>query len=39
MASLDGNVIAITVAASGIGFTTAHLLASRGASVSLADLQ
>ena len=39
MASLDGNVIAITVAASGIGFTTAHILASRGASVSLADLQ
>ena len=39
MASLDGKVIAITGAASGIGFATAHLLASRGASVSLADIQ
>jgi NAD(P)-dependent dehydrogenase (short-subunit alcohol dehydrogenase family) len=33
------RVIAITGAASGIGLATAHLLASRGASLSLADLQ
>ncbi|KAL8868927.1 MAG: hypothetical protein Q9174_004660, partial [Haloplaca sp. 1 TL-2023] len=39
MASFDGKVIAITGAASGIGLATAHLLASRGASVSLADVQ
>lgn len=34
-----GKVIAITGAASGLGLATAHLLASRGAKVSLADLQ
>ncbi|KAL9610923.1 MAG: hypothetical protein Q9167_004401 [Letrouitia subvulpina] len=39
MASLEGKVIAITGAASGIGLQTAHLLASRGASISLADVQ
>ncbi|KAL9037500.1 MAG: hypothetical protein Q9214_005677 [Letrouitia sp. 1 TL-2023] len=39
MASLEGKVIAITGAASGIGLQTAHLLASRGAAVSLADVQ
>lgn len=33
-----GKVIAITGAASGIGLATAHLLASRGASLSLADM-
>lgn len=33
------KVIAITGAASGIGLATAHLLASRGAKLSLADLQ
>ena len=36
---LSGKVIAITGAASGIGLATAHLLASRGASLSLADNQ
>lgn len=36
---LKGKVIAVTGAASGIGLATAHLLASRGASLSLADLQ
>ncbi|KAH6673090.1 3-oxoacyl-reductase [Halenospora varia] len=36
---LSGKVIAITGAASGIGLATAHLLASRGAILSLADLQ
>jgi len=36
---LKGKVIAITGAASGIGLATAHLLASRGATLSLADLQ
>jgi len=36
---LSGKVIAITGAASGIGLATAHLLASRGATLSLADLQ
>jgi NAD(P)-dependent dehydrogenase (short-subunit alcohol dehydrogenase family) len=35
----SGKVIAITGAASGIGLATAHLLASRGAKLSLADLQ
>lgn len=34
-----GKVIAITGAASGIGLATAHLLASRGADLSLADVQ
>lgn len=38
MASLKGKVIAITGAASGIGLSTARLLASRGATLSLADL-
>jgi NAD(P)-dependent dehydrogenase (short-subunit alcohol dehydrogenase family) len=33
------SVIAITGAASGIGLATAHLLASRGANLSLADVQ
>jgi len=36
---LSGKVIAITGAASGIALSTAHLLASRGATLSLADLQ
>jgi len=39
MASLQGKVIAITGAASGIGLATAHLLASRGASLALADIR
>ncbi|KAK1547889.1 hypothetical protein CPAR01_01856 [Colletotrichum paranaense] len=38
MASFDKKVIAITGAASGMGLATARLLASRGASLSLADL-
>ncbi|KAH7010473.1 dehydrogenase with different specificitie [Ilyonectria destructans] len=38
MASLEGKVIAITGAASGIGFATAQLLSSRGAILSLADI-
>jgi NAD(P)-dependent dehydrogenase (short-subunit alcohol dehydrogenase family) len=33
------KVVALTGAASGIGYSAAHLLASRGASLSLADLQ
>lgn len=37
--SFAGKVIAITGAASGIGLCTAHLLARRGAKLSLADLQ
>lgn len=37
MASLNGKVIAITGAAGGIGLATAHLLASRGANLVLAD--
>lgn len=37
--SLKGKVFALTGAASGIGLATAHLLASRGASLSLADMQ
>ena len=37
--SFQGKVIAITGAASGIALTTAHQLASRGATLSLADLQ
>lgn len=39
MASLEGKVIAITGAASGIGLATARLLASRGASISIADIR
>ncbi|KAI4127224.1 MAG: hypothetical protein LQ347_004683, partial [Umbilicaria vellea] len=39
MALLQGKVLAITGAASGIGRATAHLLASRGATLSLADIQ
>nr|XP_036576245.1 short chain dehydrogenase reductase family [Colletotrichum truncatum]KAF6782953.1 short chain dehydrogenase reductase family [Colletotrichum truncatum] len=35
----SGKVIAITGAASGIGLATAHLLAERGARLSLADIQ
>ncbi|KAI9691940.1 MAG: hypothetical protein M1822_008013 [Bathelium mastoideum] len=38
MASLEGKVIAITGAASGMGLAAARLLASRNASLSLADL-
>ncbi|KAH7028984.1 3-oxoacyl-reductase [Microdochium trichocladiopsis] len=38
-AQFDGKVIAITGGASGIGLATAHLLASRGAKISLADIQ
>jgi NAD(P)-dependent dehydrogenase (short-subunit alcohol dehydrogenase family) len=38
MTSLAGKVIAITGAASGIGLQTARLLASRGALLSLADI-
>lgn len=34
----EGKVIALTGAASGIGLATAHLLASRGAKLSLADI-
>lgn len=36
--SMAGKVVAITGGASGIGLATAHLLASRGASLSLADV-
>jgi NAD(P)-dependent dehydrogenase (short-subunit alcohol dehydrogenase family) len=39
MMPLTGKVIAITGAASGIGLATAHVLASRGAILSLADVQ
>ncbi|GIJ90600.1 hypothetical protein Asppvi_009561 [Aspergillus pseudoviridinutans] len=38
MVSFEGKVIAITGAASGMGLATAKLLASRGATVSLADI-
>lgn len=38
MTSLEGKVIAITGAGSGIGKATAHLLAARGATISLADI-
>lgn len=38
MTDFTGKIIAITGAASGIGLATAHLLASHGASLSLADL-
>ncbi|CAO2648202.1 Nn.00g074690.m01.CDS01 [Neocucurbitaria sp. VM-36] len=36
--SMTGKVIALTGGASGIGLATAHLLASRGATLSLADV-
>ncbi|KAL8714883.1 MAG: hypothetical protein Q9220_001396 [cf. Caloplaca sp. 1 TL-2023] len=39
MASFDGKVVIITGAASGIGRATAQLLASRGAAISIADVQ
>ena len=39
MTSLVGKVIAVTGAASGIGRGTARLLASRGASLALTDVQ
>lgn len=38
MALFNGRVIAITGAASGIGLATAHLLASQGATLSIADV-
>ena len=38
MTSFVGKVIAVTGAASGIGRATAHLLASRGATLALADI-
>ncbi|KAJ5919871.1 hypothetical protein N7454_009706 [Penicillium verhagenii] len=38
MSSFEGKVIAITGAASGMGLATAKLLASRGALISLADI-
>ena len=38
MALLNGRVIAITGAASGIGLATAHLLALRNATISIADV-
>ncbi|KAF1939720.1 NAD(P)-binding protein [Clathrospora elynae] len=38
MSSFNGRVIAITGAASGIGLATAHILASRGANLSIADV-
>lgn len=37
MASFDGKVIALTGAASGIGLATSKILASRGATLALAD--
>ena len=39
MTSLEGKVLAITGAASGVSRATAILFAPRGASVSLADVQ
>ena len=39
MTSFQGKTIAVTGAASGIGLATAHLLASRGASIALADVR
>lgn len=38
MSIFEGKVIAITGAASGMGLATAQLLASRGATISLADI-
>ncbi|KAF5540626.1 ARG81-like transcription factor [Fusarium napiforme] len=38
MASFEGKVIAVTGAASGMGLATAKLLAERGATISLADI-
>ncbi|KAK4698089.1 hypothetical protein P7C71_g59, partial [Lecanoromycetidae sp. Uapishka_2] len=38
MTSLEGKVVAITGAGSGIGKATAHLLAARGATISIADI-
>ena len=38
MSSLEGKVIALTGAASGIGLVTAKLLSSRGAKLSIADI-
>ncbi|CEI70633.1 hypothetical protein FVEN_g878 [Fusarium venenatum] len=38
MTSFEGKVIAVTGAASGMGLATAQLLASRGATISLADI-
>ena len=39
MASFEGKVIVITGAASGIGLSIARLLASRGATISVADIR
>jgi NAD(P)-dependent dehydrogenase (short-subunit alcohol dehydrogenase family) len=39
VANLKGKVVIVTGAGSGIGRTTAHVLASRGAAVVLADIQ
>lgn len=39
MASLQGKVIAITGAASGIGLALAHVAAERGAILAVADIQ
>lgn len=39
MAGFQGKVIAVTGGASGIGLETAKILSSRGAKVSLADIQ
>ena len=39
MTSLEGKVIAITGAASGIGLAASHLLASRGAAISISDIR
>lgn len=39
MGSLEGKVIAVTGAASGIGLATARLLASRGVKVSISDVR
>ena len=39
MTSLEGKVITVTGAASGIGLATAQLLASRGVSISVADVR